>query len=168
MLPKSPIGSESKQHVADYVELVMNRTSKAKALEEVYPERYKRALDRSPTEQVKRANIQKEINQIERSKYAQELFSAADKMWWVKFLEKKHDVYGVLYDIATSDEEETKDRISASKALLQYMPSAPKEDKLEITHKVQGDDFKQRLNEMKKQIHNTANNSEAIDAEIAE
>lgn len=165
-LPNSPIGSESKEQVADYVELVMNRVSRPKALKQAYPERYARAVSRaSGNDKVVDANIKKEYNQIERSKYAQGLFTAADKMWWVKFLDRKQDIYDKLYDIATNDDEDTKDQISSARALLQYLPTAPREDKLEVTHKVHQESFKDMLNAKKKELHSAAN-GEAIDVEV--
>ena len=158
LLPKCPMDNESKQNVVDYVSMVMDGKSRAKALKEVYPLRYERAVQRaSGNKRVIDANVQKEYNQVERSKYAQQMFTSAEKHWWMKFLTKKQKIYEKAYGIAMDDEQETKDQLTAMRMLMQYLPSAPKEDKLEITHKIQGDDFKAMLDEKKRLLHRAAN-----------
>jgi len=165
-LPKCPMDNETQQNTVEYVNMVMDGSSRAKALESAFPSRYERALSRaSGNKNVVDANVKKEYNQIERSKYAQGLFVAAEKHWWMKFMTRKQKIYGKLYEIAMDDEQDTKDQIASSKALLQYLPSAPSENKLEVTHKVQSTDFKDMLLAKKKELHNAAN-AEAIDVEV--
>ena len=166
MLPKSPVGSETKEKFAEYVQMVMNRVNKKEIIKIVFPERYERAVERASGKQsVIDANLTKEVNQIDRSVYVQELYASANKHWWITFLDKKQDLYENLYNISMDTGEETRDRISASRTLLQFLPEAPREDKLEITHKVQGEDFKSKLLEMKRELHSAANNS-AIDVDV--
>lgn len=164
-LPKSPMDNESKQQILDYVNMVMEGSSRTNALKTVYPERYERAIERAGgNKAVIAANVKKEFNQVERSKYAQQLFTSAEKHWWMKFLTKKQKLYDKLYKIALDDDETTKNQISAAKVLLTCLPSAPREDKLEITHKVQADEFKAMLLDKKKQLYSAAN--DVIDVEV--
>lgn len=167
ILPKSPMGNETKELFSEYVELVMERVPKSTILKTLFPDRYQRAVDRASGKQsVIEANVRKEINQIERAKYVQSLFEAADKHWWIQFLDKKQDLYEGLFEIAKDKGEQTKDRISASKTLLHYMPSAIREQKVEHTHKLEGEEsFKDRLSTMKKELHSAAN-SDAIEVEV--
>jgi len=168
ILPKSPMGNETKEKFAEYVQLVMDRVPKTQILRNIFPERYDRAVSRASGKQsVVDANIRKELNQIERSKYVLSLFDAADKTWWIQFLDKKQDLYEGLFNIAKDKDEQTKDRISASKTLLHYMPSAVKEQKVEHTHKLENEEsFKDRLSAMKKELHETANKTITIDVDI--
>jgi len=167
ILPKSPMGNESKESFSEYVAMVMDRVPKTQVLKIVYPERYKRAVDRASGKQsVIDANVRKEINQIDRSKYVQSLYEAADKTWWIKFLDKKQDLYEGLFDIAKDKNEMTKDRISASKTLLHYLPSAVQEQKIEHTHKLEAEEsFKDRLHSMKRELHLAAN-TDVIDVVV--
>lgn len=166
ILPKCPMDSESKQNVVDYVSMVMEGKSRSKALKEAYPRRYERAVARAGgNKSVIDANIKKEYNQIERSKYAQQMFTSAEKHWWMKFLAKKQKIYDKAYGIAMDDEQDTKDQLTAMRMLMQYLPSAPKDDKLEITHKVHTDSFKEMLALKKKELHSAAND-DAIDVEV--
>ena len=164
-LPKSPIGNESKQNVADFIDMQMNGSTKEEALKAVYPDRYKRAIDRAGGKQsVIKANIWKEINQVERSKYAQHLLVLADKHWYNKWIAKKTKVCDMFYDTAMNPEEDTKERINAGKAFMQYTANPNRTDKLEITHKVE-DDFKAQLLARKKALHDAAN---FVDVEVIE
>lgn len=166
-LPKCPIGSESKQNVADYIDMQLSGSSKKEALKAVYPDRYKRALERAGgKDSVVEANIKKEINQIERSKYAQALLVAAEKHWYNKWIAKKTKVCDMFFETAMSKDEDMKNRINAGKAFMQYTANPNRNDKLEITHKVE-DDFKAQLLARKKELYDAANeNSSAIDVEI--
>lgn len=164
-LPKSPIGNESRQNVADFIDMQMNGMSKKNALKAVYPNRYQRALDRAGgNDKVVEANLMKEINQIERSKYAQGLLVAADKHWYNKWITKKTDVCNMFYDTAMSSDVAEKDRINAGKAFMQYTAKPNSKLEIEHTHKIE-DDFKEKLLARKRELHSIANDN-VIDVEV--
>lgn len=163
-------GDEYKEQCAYYTELVFTKMNKIEAFKKAFPDRYKDALDKTGgNPSVVNANIAKEINKIERSKFVQECFYSANKHWWMKFLGKKQDIYEKLYDTAMDDEESTQNRLNASKIFLQFIPDAPKEDKVIVEVKVGSDEFKDMLLEKKRALYNAANNTDdIIDGEIDE
>ena len=153
-------GDEYKEQCAYYTELVFTKMNKVEAFKKAFPDRYKEALDKTGgNPSVVNANITKEINKIERSKFVQECFYSANKHWWMKFLGKKHDIFEKLYNDAMDDNLEVKDRHSASKIFLGYVPDAPKEDKVTVEIKVGSDEFKDMLAQKKRQLYMVANDS---------
>jgi len=168
-LPIRPLKPED-YAVAEYVHLLFQRTPKREALKKCFPERYKRAEDGAKGDKrIFSQLVNLEISRVERRKYAKDLFEAANKDWWVAFIDKKDRLLNKLYDIGMDDERETKDQISSIKTFLQYAPQAPKEDttiKVDVNHKIEQEEaFTNKLESMKKRLHEAAN-AEAIDAEI--
>lgn len=157
-------GDAYKESCAYYTELIFTKHDKVDAFMLAFPDKYKEIKSYSATDNIFNANITKTINQVERSKFMQECFNAANKHWWMKFLGKKQDIYEKVYQTALDDNESTKDRLTASKIFLAHVPDAPKEEKLTVEVKVGSDEFKNMLMEKKRLLHKAAN--DVIDAEI--
>lgn len=165
-LPNSPIGNETKECVTQYVMLVYERVPKPDALKEAFPDRYQRAVDRAGGNQdVLNANIRKEINQVERSKYCRDIYASEHKDWWIKFLTKKEKVFENLVNIALDEGESARTRVEASRAFLQFAPEKAIENNVKVEVNVTGDDFKKTLLERKKALYDTAT-MDVIDVEV--
>ena len=163
-------GDEFKENCAIYTELVFTKVSKEEAFKMVFKDKYEKIIrDSNGSKLLEKALLNKGIQQLERTKFMQECFYTANKHWWMKFLGKKQDVYEKLYDTAMDEAESTQNRLNASKIFLQFIPDAPKEDKVVVEVKVGSDEFKDMLLEKKRALYNAANNTDdVIDGEIDE
>jgi hypothetical protein len=83
----------------------------------------------------------------------------------MKFLGKKQNIMEKVYDTAMDDSERTGDRLNAAKIFMQFAPDAPKEDKITVEVKVGSEEFKQMLNQKKKELHSAANGLEPKEAD---
>jgi hypothetical protein len=157
-------GDPKKESYRYYTELIFTGTPKREAFKEAFPDEYEKVLADHP--QMYEAVIGKRINTLERTKFVQECFTAANKNWWMRFMTKKQDIYENLYSIAMDEGEKTADRLAASKTFLQYVPDAPKEDiTVNVEVKVGSDEFKKMLDDKKRQLHSVAN-KDVIDVEV--
>lgn len=154
---------------AEYVLMVLSGSKKGDALKEVFPERHKIAMERAAgNSKVIGANIKKQITQIERTKICKELYEQSHKNWWIAFLDKKHKLYENLYGLALDGDVIPRDRIAASKVMLEHMPQFQEDIHVKVEVKQSKEDFVNKLREMQKTLHNQAN-SEAIPyAEVTE
>jgi hypothetical protein len=153
---------------AEYVLMVLSGSKKGEALKEVFPDRHARAIERSAgNSRVIGANVKKEISQIERTKVCKELFEQSHKTWWISFLDKKHALYENLYGMAVNDDVSPRDRVAASKVMLEHMPSFQEDINVKVEVKQSKDDFVTELRSMQKKLH-TAANQDAIDIEVLE
>ena len=153
-------GDEFKENCAIYTELVFTKVSKEEAFKMVFKDKYEKIIrDSNGSKLLEKALLSKGIQQLERTKFMQECFYTANKHWWMKFLGKKHDIFEKLYNDAMDDSLEVKDRHSASKIFLGYVPDAPKEDKVTVEIKVGSDEFKDMLAQKKRQLYMVANDS---------
>lgn len=150
---------------AEYVLLVLGGTKKGEALRQVFPDRYDRAIGRaSGNTRLHSAEITKEIRHIERTKVCKELYEQSHKTWWIQFLEKKNKLYENLYDMALDEGIHARDRVSASKVMLEHMPSFKEDINVKVEVKQSKADFVEQLREMQIALHKQAN-KDAIDVE---
>ena len=155
-----------KGRYAEYVLLVLGGKKKGEALQQVFPERHARAVERTGgNPKVLGANIKKEIRYIESTKICKELYEQSHKTWWIQFLEKKNKLYENLYDIALNEGIIPRDRIAASKVMLEHMPSFKEDINVKVEVKQSKEDFVSQLREMQIALHKQAN-SEVIDVEL--
>ena len=151
---------------AEYVLLVLGGMKKGEALREIFPERHAKAIERaSGNTSLHASNIKKEIQHIERTNVCKELYEQAHKTWWIQFLEKKHRLYENLYDIALDKGVIARDRVSASKVMLEHMPTFKEDINVKVEVKQSREDFVQQLREMQIALHKQAN-SEVIDVQL--
>jgi hypothetical protein len=162
-LPKI-VESEEDKKIAEYVLDVLSGTKKGDALKEHFPDRYQIAVDRTEgNSRILGANIKKQITQIERTKVCKKLYEEAHKNWWILFLEKKHKLYENLYGLAMDDSVIPRDRINASKVMLEHMPTFQEDVNVKVEVKQSKEDFVAQLKEMQRQLHKQA--VEVIDVE---
>jgi len=165
-LPKLVEKEEDKVY-ADYVLDVLSGTKKGDALKAHFPERYKRAIERADgNTRVHGANIQKEIRGIERKGLVKKLYEEAHKNWWILFLEKKHKLYENLFDLAIDEDVIPRDRIAASKVMLEHMPTFQEDINVKVEVKQSKEDFVMQLKDMQKKLQKTAIQEDVIDVEI--
>ena len=154
---------------AEYVLLVLGGMKKGEALKQVFPERHAKAIGRaSGNTQLHAAEIKKEIRHIERTNVCKELYEQAHKTWWIQFLEKKNKLYENLYDMALDKSINPRERVSASKVMLEHMPSFQEDINVKVEVKQSKEDFVSQLREMQIKLQKQALNEEAIDVEITE
>lgn len=152
---------------AEYVLLVLGGTKKGEALGQVFPERHAKAIARaSGNTQLHGAELKKEIRHIERSKVCKELYEQSHKTWWIQFLEKKNKLYENLYGLALDDGVIPRDRIAASKVMLEHMPSFQEDINVKVEVKQSKADFVGQLREMQLALHKQAQ-EKVIDVELA-
>lgn len=151
---------------AEYVLLVLGGSKKGEALKQVFPDRHKKALERATgNDRLFAAEVKKEINYIERNKVCKELYEQAHKTWWIQFLEKKNKLYENLYDIALDTRIHARERVAASKVMLEHMPSFKEDINVKVEVKQSKEDFVAQLREMQLALHKQAN-SEVIDVQV--
>ena len=156
----------AKGKYAEYVMLVLGGKKKGEALKEVFPERHARAMERaSGNPNVVGANIRKEIRHVESTKICKELYEQSHKTWWIQFLEKKNKLYENLYDMALDKGINPRERVAASKVMLEHMPSFKEDINVKVEVKQSKEDFVSQLREMQIALHKQAN-SEVIDVEF--
>ena len=154
---------------AEYVLMVLGGSKKGDALKEVFPDRHQRAIERAAgNPKVIGANVKKEINHIERTKICKQLFEQSHKTWWIQFLDKKHKLYENLYGLAIDDSVIPRDRIAASKVMLEHMPSFQEDINVKVEVKQSKEDFVANLRNMQLQLFRQANNKEDLDTMEAE
>jgi len=164
-LPKIVENDEQKVY-AEYVLDVLSGSKKGEALKAHFPDRYKRAIDKAAgNTKLHASNIKKEINHIERTKIVKKLYEEAHKNWWILFLEKKHKLYENLYGLALDESVIPRDRINASKVMLEHMPTFQEDINVKVEVKQSKEDFVQQLRDMQKSLHKTAISEEVIDVE---
>lgn len=156
-----------KGRYAEYVMLVLGGKKKGEALQEIFPEKYQRAIDRAEgNTRLHASNIKKEINWVERNKVCKELYEQAHKTWWIQFLEKKQALYENLYDMALDKSINPRERVSASKVMLEHMPSFQEDINVKVEVKQSKEDFVQQLRDMQIKLQKQAIEQEIIDVEI--
>ena len=142
---------------AEYVLLVLQGKKKGDALKEVFPDRHMRAIERANgNTALHGSNIKKEINYIERTKICKELYEQAHKNWWIHFLEKKHKLYENLYDMAMDSDINPRERVSASKVMLEHMPTFQEDINVKVEVKQTKEDFVMQLKDMQRKLHKQA------------
>lgn len=153
---------------AEYVLLVLGGAKKGEALEQIFPERHAKAIERAAgNTRLHAAEIKKEINHIERTNICKELYEQAHKTWWIQFLEKKSKLYENLYDMALDKAVHPRDRVSASKVMLEHMPSFKEDINIKVEVKQSKDDFVQQLRDMQIALQKQAiAQGEVIDVEV--
>lgn len=152
---------------AEYVMLVLSGKTKGEALKEVFPEKHALAIERANgNPRLHASNVKKQIMHIERTKVCKELYAQAHKTWWVEFLEKKHALYENLYDMALDKGVIPRDRIAASKVMLEHMPSFQEDINVKVEVKQSKEDFVQQLRDMQVKLQKQALEQEVIDVEI--
>lgn len=158
-----------KQAYADYVMMVLGGSKKSEALKACFPDRYDLAVERADGNQnVINANVTKQVRQLERTKIVAELFEKSHKTWWIEFLEKKHKIYENLYGLAMDEGVIPRDRIAASKVMLEHMPVFNENKQFVDEVKETAQDFVSKLKDMQRKLYQTANNTEKIEAIEAE
>ena len=164
-LPKVVTNDTEKQY-AEYVMLVLSGVSKHDAFKEVFPERYKLAIERaSGNNRVVSANVKKGWMQVERSNTCKKLYETAHKTWWIGFLDKKNKLYENLYDMALDTEINPRERITASKVMLENMPKFKEDINVNVEVKQSKEDFIMQLKEIQKSLHKTAT-QDVIEVEV--
>ncbi|MGA1047512.1 MAG: hypothetical protein ACO3UU_05850, partial [Minisyncoccia bacterium] len=140
----------------EYVEMIFRGVSKEDAYKECFPAEWIEIKDKSKN------IITKTINKVDNSKIVQDMYSLVHKHWWKDFIVKKQDIFSNLYGMAMNEDIAPRDRISASKTLLQHIPEAPTEININsvVEHKIS---FEDKLKDMQRKLYKTANN---IDEEI--
>jgi hypothetical protein len=160
------VADPEKGKYAEYVLLVLGGKKKGEALQEVFPERYQRAIENANgNTRLHSSNITKEIRYIERSNICKELYEQAHKTWWIQFLEKKNKIYENLYSMALDEGINPRERVSASKVMLEHMPSFQEDIKVQVEVKQTKEDFVSQLREMQIALHKQAN-KDFIDVEL--
>ena len=157
-----------KKLYAEYVMLVLAGEKKSQALKAIFPERYNSAVERANGNQmVVNANVTKAVRHLERGKLVQELYAQSHKHWWIEFIGKKHKLYENLYGMALDEGVIPRDRIAASKVMLEHMPAF--QEDIKVVHEVKEDKaaFVNKLREMQLALHKQAN-AEEIEAVIVE
>ena len=155
-----------KGRYAEYVLLVLGGKKKGEALQEVFPDRYARAIEKaSGNTRLHASNIKKEIMQVERTKVCKELYAQSHKTWWIQFLEKKNRLYENLYNMALDEGINPRERVAASKVMLEHMPSFQEDIKVQVEVKQTKEDFVNQLREMQIALHKQAN-KDFIDVEL--
>lgn len=166
-LPKVVENEEDKKY-AEYVLDVLSGMKKGEALKTHFPEKYRVAIERADgNTKLHASNIKKQINQVERTKVCKKLYEEAHKNWWILFLEKKHKLYENLYGIALDDGVIPRDRIAASKVMLEHMPEFQEDINVKVEVKDNKQEFVNKLRDMQLALHKTAN-SDIEDAEVIE
>ena len=151
---------------AEYVLLVLGGKTKSQALKDVFPERYMKAIERaSGNTKLHSAELMKEVRHIERTKVCKELYEQAHKTWWIQFLEKKNKLYENLFDMAMDTSINPRERVSASKVMLEHMPSFQEDINVKVEVTQSKEDFIQQLRDMQIQLQKQALTQEVIDVE---
>lgn len=151
----------------EYVQDVLaNEKSREELLKEHFPDLYEAAIEKaSGNPKVVNANIRKAINGIERRKDVKAMFAEANKHAWISFLEKKNKLYENLYGLAISEDVIPRDRINASKVMLEHMPIFQEDINVKIEVKQSKEDFVEQLRDMQRKLQKTAVPEEVIDVE---
>ena len=151
-LPK--IQDENTQVYMDYVQDVLgNEKPRNELVKEYFPELYKDAVDRaSGNARVIGANVRKVANSIERRKDVKAMFEHANKHAWIAFTQKKNKLYENLYSMALDDGIIPRDRIAASKVMLEHMPTFQEDINIKVEVKQSKEDFVLQLKEMQKSL----------------
>ena len=102
-----------------------------------------------------------------RTKICKELYEQSHKNWWIAFLEKKHKLYENLYGLALNEDVIPRDRIAASKVMLEHMPQFQEDINVKVEVKQSKEDFVENLRAMQIALHKQAN-SEIPEAEVVE
>lgn len=165
-LPKI-VQSEDDKKIAEYVLDVLSGSKKGEALKEHFPDRYKTAIDRAEgNTRLHASNIKKQINQIERTRVCKKLYEEAHKNWWILFLDKKSKLYENLFEMALDKSVIPRDRINASKVMLEHMPTFQEDINVKVEVKDNRKEFEEQLRAMQIKLHKTAlSEPEVIDVE---
>ena len=167
-LPKVVTNDNERQY-AEYVMLVLSGMEKKDAFKEVFPDRYKIAVERAGGNQrVVGANVKKGWMQVERTNVCKKLYETAHKTWWVSFLDKKNKLYENLYDMAIDSDIQPRDRIHASKVMLEHMPTFKEDINVKVEVKQTKEDFVNHLREIQLSLQKTAVEDEITDIEVVE
>ena len=167
-LPK--IEDEMTSIYMDYAQdvLTMNK-SKSELLKEHFPDMYEQAIERSNgNPRVVNANVTKAINSINRRKDVKAMFETANKHAWISFLGKKNKLYENLYGLALDEDVIPRDRINASKVMLEHMPTFQEDINVKVEVKQNKEDFVNQLKEMQRKLYVTAVSEDILDAEVDE
>ena len=163
-LPK--VSEENTILYMDYVQAVLTGKKKKDIFKELFPEEYKIAVDRADgNTRVVNANVKKAINALERRKDVKEMFATAHKHAWIGFLEKKNKLFENLYGMALDDNVIPRDRINASKVMLEHMPQFQEDINIKVEVKQTKEDFVMQLKEMQRSLQKTAT-QDAIEVEV--
>jgi hypothetical protein len=147
---------EDRDRYRQYVELIFKGETKIDAMKEVFPDRYLKVKDKG------NMAIGREVGLLERNNIVQDMYAVVHKTWWKDFIVKKQDMFSNLYDLAMDKENSPRDRINASKTLLQHIPEAPTEININsvVEHKIS---FEDKLKNMQRQLYKAANNIEEVE-----
>ena len=74
----------------------------------------------------------------------------------ILFLEKKHKLYENLYGLALDDSVIPRDRIAASKVMLEHMPTFQEDINVKVEVKQTKEDFVNQLKDMQRKLQSTA------------
>jgi len=166
-LPK--IQDENTMVYMEYVQDVLaNEKSREELVKEHFPELYKEAVDKAGgNNRVVNANVKKVANQIERRKDVKAMFEVAHKHAWISFVSKKNKLYENLYDMAIDNDIQPRDRIHASKVMLEHMPTFKEDINVKVEVKQTKEDFVNHLREIQLSLQKTAvgNEQEIIDVQ---
>lgn len=162
-----------KKPYAEYVMSVMSGEKKSVALKEFFPDRYDTAVKRAGGNQrVINANVTRAIRQLERSQLIKDLYKIGHKDWWIAFLEKKQNVLMNLYTMSMDTSIIPRDRIAASKVMLEHMPEFNEDRQIVDDVKEEADAFINKLKDMQRKLYKTANaepiETEVIDVKLSE
>lgn len=147
----------------DYVIAVIKGAKKADALKDALPHRWERAnkLYETGENGTFAKCITAEYNKVERIQVVKDMYVAQHKEWWKSFLLMKNQLFGNLYNIAMDELSDRdgkerrvipRDRIAASKTLLEHMPELKEDTVIKIETKDVEQEFRDQLSNMQEQL----------------
>ena len=155
-LPKV-VGDDAERQM-EYVQSVLAGTDKHEALKQHFPDLYDLAIKRSAgNQQVVKANITSQINNLERRSVVKKMYEVAHKHAWTNFVAKKHKLYENLYSMSIDENNSVRDRITSTKVLLDHMPKFEEDKTIVVEVKDGKAEFLQGLREMQIALHKQAN-----------
>ena len=163
-LPKV-IGEEADNQM-EYVQSVLKGMEKRDALKLHFPDLYQLAIDRANgNDRMINANITSQIGTLERKNTVKKMYEVAHKGAWTNFVAKKFKLYENLNDMAVDDENSVRDRISATKVLLDHMPKFEEDKTIEIVVKDNANEFVENLRKMQVELEKQSKVA-VIDVEV--
>lgn len=167
-LPKV-VGDESERQM-EYVQAILGGTEKPEALKQYFPELYELAIERANgNPNVINANVTAQINKLERRSVVRKMYEVAHKNAWTNFVAKKHKLYNNLFSMSTDEDVSVRDRISATKVLLDHMPKFEEDKTIVVEVKDGKREFIEELRKMQIALFKQANNEdvkEIIDIDV--
>lgn len=158
-----------KMIMMDYVQDVLKGAKKPEAFNRHFPDMYNTAVDNGDGDRMRiKSNINRAITRLEAKPAMRQMFELAHKNAWTNFLGRKHQLYDNLFEMALNEDNSVRDRISASKTMLDHMPKFEEDKTITVEVKDTREDFVKGLRDMQLALHKQANkdieDAEVIDA----